>query len=74
MKRGLIVADGQNDFCDGGSVPAAGGARIAIAIAGMVEQKDGGVCQIVVATRDHPHRPGRPLLRYRAVCPGGQWA
>lgn len=41
MSRGLIVVDVQNDFCEGGSVPVAGGARIAAAIAGLVEQTAG---------------------------------
>jgi riboflavin biosynthesis pyrimidine reductase len=29
MKRALIVTDVQNDFCEGGSLPVAGGARVA---------------------------------------------
>ncbi|MEK8141976.1 isochorismatase family protein [Streptomyces sp. M10(2022)] len=58
MSRGLIVVDVQNDFCEGGSVPVAGGARIATAIADLVEQSAGGDYQYVVATRDHHIDPG----------------
>ena len=29
MKRALIVVDVQNDFCEGGSLPVAGGADVA---------------------------------------------
>ncbi|WP_405683856.1 isochorismatase family protein [Streptomyces sp. NBC_01387] len=58
MSRGLIVVDVQNDFCEGGSVPVAGGARIASAIADLVEQSAGRDYQYVVATRDHHIDPG----------------
>ncbi|QIP83375.1 isochorismatase family protein [Streptomyces sp. Tu 2975] len=58
MSRGLIVVDVQKDFCEGGSVPVAGGARIATAIADLVEQSAGGEYQYVVATRDHHIDPG----------------
>ena len=33
MKRALIVVDVQNDFCEGGSLPVAGGAKVAHDIA-----------------------------------------
>lgn len=58
MSRGLIVVDVQNDFCEGGSVPVAGGARIASAIAELVEKSAGRDYQYVVATRDHHIDPG----------------
>ena len=32
MTRALIVADVQNDFCEGGSLPVSGGAAVAAAI------------------------------------------
>ncbi|MEU2578119.1 isochorismatase family protein [Streptomyces anulatus] len=35
MSRGLIVVDVQNAFCEGGSVPLSGGARIATKIADL---------------------------------------
>jgi nicotinamidase/pyrazinamidase len=58
MSRGLIVVDVQNDFCEGGSVPVAGGAQLATEIAGLVEQSAGRDYQYVVATRDHHIDPG----------------
>lgn len=58
MSRGLIVVDVQKDFCEGGSVPVAGGAQIATAIAELVEQSADGHYQYVVATRDHHIDPG----------------
>ncbi|MYS86909.1 isochorismatase family protein [Embleya scabrispora] len=58
MSRGLIVVDVQNDFCEGGSVPVAGGARLATAIADLVERSAGGDYAYVVATRDHHIDPG----------------
>lgn len=58
MSRGLIIVDVQNDFCEGGSVPVAGGARIATAIAELVEQTAGHDYQYTVATRDHHIDPG----------------
>ena len=32
MSRALIVTDVQNDFCEGGSLPVAGGAAVAAAV------------------------------------------
>ncbi|WP_030694551.1 isochorismatase family protein [Streptomyces globisporus] len=58
MSRGLIVVDVQNDFCEGGSVPVVGGARIATAVADLVEQSAGSDYQYIVATRDHHIDPG----------------
>ncbi|MFJ8786953.1 isochorismatase family protein [Streptomyces sp. NPDC102476] len=58
MGRGLIVVDVQNDFCEGGSVPVTGGARIATAVADLVERSAGSDYQYIVATRDHHIDPG----------------
>ncbi|MFF1481774.1 isochorismatase family protein [Streptomyces sp. NPDC058301] len=58
MNRGLIVVDVQNDFCEGGSIPVMGGARIATKIADLVEQTAGRDYQYIVATRDHHIDPG----------------
>jgi nicotinamidase/pyrazinamidase len=58
VSRGLIVVDVQNDFCEGGSVPVAGGARIATAIADLVRESRDRDYQYVVATRDHHIDPG----------------
>jgi nicotinamidase/pyrazinamidase len=58
VNRGLIVVDVQNDFCEGGSIPVTGGARIATKIADLVEQTAGRDYQYIVATRDHHIDPG----------------
>lgn len=58
VSRGLIVVDVQNDFCEGGSIPVPGGARIATKIADLVEQSAGRDYQYIVATRDHHIDPG----------------
>ncbi|GGU01747.1 MULTISPECIES: isochorismatase family protein [Streptomyces] len=58
MSRSLIVVDVQKDFCEGGSVPVEGGARIATAIAELIERSAGGDYQYIVATRDHHIDPG----------------
>jgi nicotinamidase/pyrazinamidase len=55
-RRALIVVDVQNDFCEGGSLPVAGGAAIAGAITEHVKRHGGGYEQ-VVATRDHHIAP-----------------
>ena len=51
----LIVVDVQNDFCEGGSLPVAGGAEVAAAISRHLAA--GGYGH-VVATRDHHVDPG----------------
>ncbi len=61
--RALIVADVQNDFCEGGSLAVAGGAEAAFRIGGLLHtwqqagprQREYGV---VAATRDHHIEPG----------------
>ena len=63
MKRALIVVDVQNDFCEGGSLPVAGGARVASDIAELVHRwsaQDAGAPEYshVVATKDHHVDPG----------------
>ncbi len=63
MKTALIVVDVQNDFCEGGSLPVTGGARVAAGIGGLlrawVDRSDGAPDYAhVVATRDHPVDPG----------------
>jgi nicotinamidase/pyrazinamidase len=50
VTRALIVADVQNDFCEGGSLAVAGGAEVAHAITELLRQ---GGFDHVVATRDH---------------------
>ncbi|MGW0182316.1 nicotinamidase [Nocardia sp. NPDC003345] len=55
MRRALIVVDVQNDFCEGGSLAVAGGARIAELISDYVA---GSEYDAVVATRDYHVDPG----------------
>ncbi len=63
MKRALIVVDVQNDFCEGGSLPVAGGAQVAHDISEMLRHRsrrhpDAPDYAHVVATRDHHVDPG----------------
>ncbi len=63
MKRALIVVDVQNDFCEGGSLPVSGGARVASDIAEVLRHWSTGDPQApdyahVVATKDHHIDPG----------------
>ena len=62
-KRALIVTDVQNDFCEGGSLPVEGGARVAADIAEVVHAWASGNPGApeyvhVVATKDHHVAPG----------------
>lgn len=56
MASALIVVDVQNDFCEGGSLAVAGGAKVAAAITGRL--RAGSEFDHVVATRDHHIDPG----------------
>ena len=63
MKRALIVVDVQNDFCEGGSLPVEGGARVASDISEMLrhwttQDPDAADWAHVVATKDHHVDPG----------------
>ena len=63
MKRALVVVDVQNDFCEGGSLPVAGGAKVAHDIAELVhlwaiKALDAPDYAHVVATKDHHVDPG----------------
>ncbi|MEU1986071.1 nicotinamidase [Nocardia sp. NPDC019395] len=55
MKRALVVVDVQNDFCEGGSLAVAGGARVAGLISEYLRDSE---YDVVVATRDHHVDPG----------------
>ncbi|WP_214321578.1 isochorismatase family protein [Nonomuraea sediminis] len=55
MGSALIIVDVQNDFCEGGSLPVAGGSEVAAAITRHVA--DHGYSH-VVATRDYHVDPG----------------
>jgi nicotinamidase/pyrazinamidase len=56
MTRALIVVDVQNDFCEGGSLPVAGGAEVAAAISAALATD--GRWDHVVATKDYHVDPG----------------
>jgi nicotinamidase/pyrazinamidase len=63
MARALIVVDVQNDFCEGGSLPVAGGARVAADIGELLDRwsakdDDAPRYDVVVATKDHHVDPG----------------
>lgn len=63
MARALIVVDVQNDFCEGGSLPVAGGARVAHDVAELLQARARGLpdaprYDVVVATKDHHIDPG----------------
>lgn len=63
MKRALVVVDVQNDFCEGGSLPVAGGARVASDIGDLLHLwshrgPDAPAYDHVVATKDHHVAPG----------------
>ncbi|WP_182524264.1 isochorismatase family protein [Nocardioides dongkuii] len=61
--RALIVVDVQNDFCEGGSLPVAGGAQVAHDITRLLTAwaerlPDAPDYAHVVATKDHHIDPG----------------
>src|SRR3954453_12545979 len=63
MTRALIVVDVQNDFCEGGSLPVSGGARVAGEIGQLLhpwprQDDHAPAYDLVVATKDHHVDPG----------------
>jgi nicotinamidase/pyrazinamidase len=63
MTRALIVVDVQNDFCEGGSLPVPGGARVAGGIGRLLhhwsrQDDNAPLYDVVVATKDHHVDPG----------------
>ncbi|MBX6752480.1 MAG: isochorismatase family protein [Micromonosporaceae bacterium] len=66
MARALLIVDVQNDFCEGGSLPVAGGAAVAAKITALLAGPDGGGegapererWDHIVATQDHHIDPG----------------
>ncbi len=63
MARALIVVDVQNDFCEGGTLPVAGGARVAADIGELLHRwstrgEGHPAYDVVVATKDHHIDPG----------------
>ncbi|MCB0907866.1 MAG: isochorismatase family protein [Nocardioidaceae bacterium] len=68
MKRALIVVDVQNDFCEGGSLPVAGGAQVAHDIGVLLhhwtrQDPEAPDYAVVVATKDHHIDPGAHWAR-----------
>jgi nicotinamidase/pyrazinamidase len=57
MSDALIIVDVQNDFCEGGSLPVAGGAGVAGAISELLRAEPGR-WRHVVATKDYHVDPG----------------
>ncbi len=57
MVRALIIADVQNDFCEGGSLPVAGGANVAASISAVLADPARDWTH-VVATKDYHIDPG----------------
>ena len=69
-RRALVVVDVQNDFCEGGSLAVAGGARVAADVTALLRRRATGEAEsseavdapghwdLVVATRDHHVDPG----------------
>ncbi len=53
-----MIVDVQNDFCEGGSLPVAGGAAVARAISSYLTGPQGSGYEHVVATQDHHIDPG----------------
>jgi len=64
MTRALLVVDVQNDFCEGGSLPVAGGASVAAGISALLASPEPEGPQRphrwdhIVATQDHHIDPG----------------
>ena len=58
MARALVIADVQNDFCEGGSLAVAGGAEVARAISGYLASPEGADYAYIVATQDYHLDPG----------------
>jgi len=63
MTRALVVVDVQNDFCEGGSLPVTGGARVAADVGALLHRWSAGgpdapAYSHVVATKDHHVDPG----------------
>jgi nicotinamidase/pyrazinamidase len=63
MARALIVVDVQNDFCEGGSLPVTGGARVAADVSELLRHwstrdAEAPAYDVVVATKDHHIDPG----------------
>ena len=68
MSRALVVVDVQNDFCEGGSLPVAGGAEVAHRISRLLhhwtaQDPEAPDYAAAVATQDHHVDPGDHFSR-----------
>jgi nicotinamidase/pyrazinamidase len=54
----MLIVDVQNDFCEGGSLPIAGGAQVARAISGYLVSPAADGYAHIVATQDYHVDPG----------------
>jgi len=61
--RALIIVDVQNDFCEGGSLPVAGGTAVARSISSLLAAGDHGYDH-VVATKDYHIDPGSHFAQH----------
>ena len=67
MTKALIVVDVQNDFCEDGSLPVAGGNAVAERVRDYVRAGSGGA-DYVVATRDYHVDPGEHFGEWPVHC------
>jgi nicotinamidase/pyrazinamidase len=58
VARALLIADVQNDFCEGGSLAVAGGTQVARAISKHLASPAGDGYAHIVATQDYHVDPG----------------
>jgi nicotinamidase/pyrazinamidase len=58
VTRALVIVDVQNDFCEGGSLAVAGGAKVAQGISEYLASPEGREYDHIVATQDHHVDPG----------------
>jgi nicotinamidase/pyrazinamidase len=70
MAKALIVVDVQKDFCEGGSLPVAGGNAVAERVNAYVRAGSGGA-DYVVATRDYHVDPGAHFGEWPVHCKVG---
>jgi nicotinamidase/pyrazinamidase len=58
VAQALVIVDVQNDFCEGGSLPVAGGAAVARGISEYLADPGSSDYDCVVATQDYHVDPG----------------
>lgn len=63
IHRALMVVDVQNDFCEGGSLAVEGGVEVARRITQHM-QRNSGIYDLIVASKDHHIRPQGHFARH----------